>query len=144
MVSYQWCIFSKPTSFSSKNAKHCLPTDEVIDAIKCFDKSVSLYEAVFDVEHLSVSVALEKLGHCLIMNRQHSAALSSLHRALDIRTNHGRTDLHSAEIYFNLGITHCETGELNKAIDCYEEALNIKSDKLGEDSIDVAQVSFIK
>ncbi len=90
-----------------------------------------------------MSVALEKLGHCLVRNRQHGAALKLLHRALDIRTNHGRQkDMHSAEIHFNLGIVYCETGELNQAIDCYEEALSIKTVELGDDSIGVAQVSF--
>lgn len=91
---------------------------------------------------MSLSVVLEKLGHCFIKSRQHINASKILQRALDIRTTYGcQYDLHSAEIHFNLGITNCETGELNAAIDCYEKSLNIKTKELGEDSIDVAQVS---
>lgn len=119
----------------------CIKNDEDEDAIKCFEKSVAIYESVFNSDHLSVSVALEKLGHCLIRDRQHSTALTLLQRALDIRTNHGRQeDLHCAEIHFNLGIAYCESGKLNEAIDCYEVALKIKTNTLGDDSIEVAQI----
>ena len=110
--------------------------------MKYFEKSVVVYESVFNAGHLSLSLALEKLGHCYIKSRQHNNASKILKRALDIRTTHGRQyDLHSAEIHFNLGITNCETGQLNAAIDCYEQSLNIKTKELGEDSIEVAQVS---
>ena len=94
--------------------------------------------------HVSISISLEKLGSCLIRERRHKEAINLLEQALDIRTKHSRDkDLPSAEIYFNMGIIHCETGKLNKAIDFYEEAIQIKIDELGRENIQVAQVSSV-
>ena len=70
--------------------------------------------------------------------------MNALEQALEIRIKHGRhNDLPSANIQFNMGIIHCETGKLHEAIDSYEEAIKIKAVELGDDSIQVAQVSTI-
>jgi tetratricopeptide (TPR) repeat protein len=104
---------------------------------------LATYEAVLGKEHVSISHSLEKLGTCLIRERKHNAAMKVLQKAIEIRSKHDHDrDLHSADIYFNMGIIHCETGNLNKAIDCYEEAVNIKTAALGNKDIQVAQVSY--
>ncbi len=119
-----------------------MSTDDVGEAIKCFEAALATYEVVLGKAHVSISISLEKLGSCLVRERRHKEAMNVLEQALDIRTKHGRhKDLPSAEIYFNMGIIHCETGKLNKAIDCYEEAIKIKMDELGNENIQVAQVS---
>ena len=117
--------------------------DETNEAIKCFEAALATYEAILGIDHVSISIPLEKLGSCLIRERRHYDALNVLVKALDIRKKDSHDkDLHAANIYFNLGIIYCETGKLNKAIDCYEDAVNIRLEKLGNESIEVAQVSF--
>jgi tetratricopeptide (TPR) repeat protein len=115
--------------------------DDIAEATTCYEIALATYEAVLGKEHVSISHSLEKLGTCLIRERKHNAAMKVLQKAIEIRSKHDHDrDLHSADIYFNMGIIHCETGNLNKAIDCYEEAVNIKTAALGNKDIQVAQI----
>ncbi len=107
-----------------------------------YETALATYEVVLGEEHVSISVSLQKIGSCLIRERRHSDALAVLEKALKIREGHGHSqDLPTSEIYFNMGIICCETGNLHKSVDCYEEAIKIKSRELGMQSTDVAQVS---
>lgn len=115
----------------------------IVDKAVCqFQEALTCYREIFGKEHASTSRPLTKLGICLIRNRKHKEAMALLEEALQLCKCCGRVDdLLYAEIHFNKGIILCETGQLSKAIDAYEISMGIRQKKLGDDSIEVAQVS---
>ena len=116
--------------------------DEISEAMRCYENALATYEVILGKDHVSISIPLEKMGSCFIKERRHQDAMNILEKALEIRKKHDRhQDLPSANIYFSMGIIHCETGLLHKAIDCYEEAIKIRTVELGNEDIQVAQVS---
>ena len=118
--------------------------DDFSEAITCYEDALTTYELLLGKENVFISIPFEKLGSCFIKERRHKDAMDVLEKALEIRVKNGhQEDLTTAEIYFNMGIIHCETGKLHKSVDCYEEAIKIKIRELGSESIDVAQVSFV-
>ena len=52
-------------------------------------------------------------------------------------------DLTVAEIHFNMGIVYCETGALSKSIDSYEISMRLRREILGDDNVEIAQVSCL-
>ena len=84
-----------------------------------------------------------KIGACLIHDRKHEKAMTLLQEAMVLlEGSEFYNSFLIADIHFNMGIVHCETGELNKAIDSYEISMRLKRDKLGDESIEIAQVSL--
>uniref|UniRef100_A0A7S3PXG4 Uncharacterized protein n=1 Tax=Chaetoceros debilis TaxID=122233 RepID=A0A7S3PXG4_9STRA len=114
----------------------------LIDEAMCqFQEALTCYREIFGKDHASTARPLTKLGICFIRNRNHKEAMALLDEALQFYKCCGRVDdLLYAEIHFNKGIILCETGQLNKAIDAYEISKGIRQQKLGDDSIEVAQV----
>ncbi len=119
-------------------------TEHYDKALAQFQDALTHYRAIFGKDHASTTKALVKIGVCLIRNRQHDEAMELLDEAyILLRTCGYNNSLHIAEIQFNKGIILCETGQLKGAIDAYEKSIDIRREKLGDDSIEVAQVSII-
>ena len=108
-----------------------------------FQDALAIYHSILGREHAIRSKVLTKIGECFIRKRKHKDALVLLEEALQIHINVGQdfNDLGLAEIWFNLGIVYCETGRLDKAIDSYEISMEIRRQKLGENNVEIAQVS---
>ena len=107
-----------------------------------FQDALSLYRGVLGKDHAISSKPLTKIGAYFIQNRKHEEAMKLLQEALQLYYDYDLPDdLICAEIHFNIGIVYCETGELEKAIDSYEISLQIRRQKLGNGSVEIAQVS---
>lgn len=104
---------------------------------------MSLYRGILGKDHAIASKPLTKIGAYFIQQRNHAEAMTLLQEALQLYCNFNLPDdLNCAEIHFNMGIVHCETGALERAIDSYEVTLQIRSQILGHESVETAQVSI--
>ena len=102
------------------------------------------FRAIFGKDHASTTRPLIKIAACLIRKRQHDEAMELLGKAHQLLRACGHNNsLHVAEIEFNKGIILCETGQLKDAIDAYEKSIDMRREKLGDTSIEVAQVSAL-
>ena len=115
--------------------------EEIDLALLCYEGSLSFYQTLLGEDHLRVSEVLERLGSCLIRDREHSQAQQCFQDAVRIRSLNGcADDLNAAAAQFGLGVVCCEAGQYNDSLDCYEEALRIRREQLGADHVDVAQI----
>ncbi|AFY72611.1 tetratricopeptide repeat protein [Synechococcus sp. PCC 7502] len=83
---------------------------KVIEAITCFQKSISIQP--------SYASAHCNLGNALLQQNNYKEALISFYEALSI-------DPEFAEVYFNLGITLTKINRHDEAIACFEAALSL-------------------
>ena len=54
--------------------------------------------------------------------------------------NIGKDHVEVATALFGMGIIYGERGDIQRAMDCYEASLNIRSRKLGSSSVEIAEV----
>lgn len=119
-----------------------LKQEEYTKAMEYFQDALALYNSILGNDHPIGSKILTKLGECLLHLRKHKEACSILENAQEIYydSRKQQSELLLSDILFNLGIAHCETGRLNKAIDSYESSMKIRRKVLGENSIEYAQI----
>ena len=126
-------LFYKGAAHEKKN--------ELDLAIVCYEGSLEYYQHLLCKSHIMCAVVSEKLGMCLLNDREPEIAKTHLEEALRIRKEHGSTyDLEAAEIYYGLGIVYCESRDYNKCLDFYEEAMRLRQEFLGDGHVCVAQV----
>ena len=127
------------TFYLKNNFEFTIGDDD--DALAHYEDSLRLYRGVLGKNHAISSKPLTKIGAYFINHRNHDKAMKLLQEALQLYYDYNLpNDLICAEIHFNIGIVHCETGELNKAIDSYELSMQIRLRELGDDCIEIAQV----
>lgn len=119
-----------------------LKQEEYTKAMEYFQDALALYNSILGNDHPIGSKILTKLGECLLYLRKHKEACSILENAQEIYydSRKQQSEILLSDILFNLGIAHCETGRLNKAIDSYESSMKIRRKVLGENSIEYAQI----
>ena len=72
---------------------------------------------------------------------EHSLAQQCFQDSVWILILNGRDDdLNVAATKFGLGVVHCEARQYSDSLDCYEEALQIFREQIGDDHVYVAQI----
>ena len=110
--------------------------EEALEVLKC-----QVDECPDDVaSKKSMATVLINLASVFFGQDDFSQALGALQNAMDIWMNVGedpsRTDVLAT--VNNMGLAHERMGNLEKALECYEDVLHVKSQLLGSDHVEVA------
>ena len=110
--------------------------EEAVEVLKC-----QVAECPDDVEaKKSMATVLTNLASVYFGQEEFAEALESLQHAMDIwmdvEENPARTNVLAT--VNNMGLAHERMGNLDKALECYEDLLHVRSQVLGTDHVDVA------
>ena len=121
---------------------------EVEEACNIFREAIRIRKEMLGEYHSKVAETLLELGIALLSLKNHSEALSAFNEALRIRRRDSRKefslkdkevrDVQLSKILNNIGVVHFECRRDAKAIEAFEEALQIQreiSKKDGEDDL---------
>ena len=115
-------------------------------AEKAYKQSLSLRVKKFGLDDLGVSSTLSALGDLYYNQKQHDDAFRSYKESLRIWKSHvGRkSDLKTAEHYYNIGLVFHSKGPYNKAKSSVAECLRIRRQEAeGKDCLSVAAALYL-
>jgi len=116
----------------------CEAMETYNDANDCFIESLRIFKCALGKENVNVAKTLNSIGHLQAKNKKFDKAEALLKEASRLCRLKSDDEL-LATTLFGLGIVMEKTQRYANALQCFEQALEIRTRKFGRISIEVAQ-----
>jgi tetratricopeptide (TPR) repeat protein len=106
-----------------------------------FDDAIKIRVAAIGDNDSSLAGSFFQLGVALDAQGEFTQSVMAYKRSLQIRNRNKMHDsLETAELFARLGCAHAKVKEYDDALTCLTNALNIRLDSSGEQTLDVADI----
>ena len=111
--------------------------------LKCFFKALRISKAELGEDHLDVADTYEQMAFCHKTMMNYTEAIEYFEKALNARKHLGSSELKSAAIMHDMGKVYTQMNDKQKSAEkAFKESLRIRSLKLSQDNVLIAETMF--